>query len=150
MRSAARVGSQKLNVLANHADKARFVRLYHQMQGARDQVAEAVERLPLEVGGSITRITSCFITPWRRSSVPGGDGNRQRPDSFMTRNANERTISRLRDQIAADDSGDTFIAYDAYAASPRKLDIFRPLPEEMRSPAQNSWLRDVGLEGNKM
>jgi hypothetical protein len=42
---------QKLNVLANHAEKPRFVRLYHQMQGARDQVAEAVRRLPLEVGG---------------------------------------------------------------------------------------------------
>ena len=27
------------------------MRLYHQMQGARDQVAEAVRRLPLEVGG---------------------------------------------------------------------------------------------------
>lgn len=42
---------QKLNVLANHPEKARFVRLYHQMQGARDQVAAAVKRLPLEVGG---------------------------------------------------------------------------------------------------
>jgi hypothetical protein len=42
---------QKLNVLANHAEKPRFVRLYQQMQGARDQVAEAVRRLPLEAGG---------------------------------------------------------------------------------------------------
>ena len=42
---------QKLNVLANHAEKPRFVRLYQQMQGARDQVADAVRRLPLEVGG---------------------------------------------------------------------------------------------------
>jgi hypothetical protein len=42
---------QKLSVLANHAEKPRFVRLYHQMQGARDQVAEAVRRLPLETGG---------------------------------------------------------------------------------------------------
>jgi hypothetical protein len=42
---------QKLNVLANHAEKPRFVRLYQQMQGARDQVDEAVRRLPLEVGG---------------------------------------------------------------------------------------------------
>jgi hypothetical protein len=42
---------QKLNVLTNHAEKPRFVRLYHQMQGARDQVAEAVRRLPLEAGG---------------------------------------------------------------------------------------------------
>ena len=42
---------QKLNALANHAEKPRFARLYHQMQGARDQVAEAVRRLPLETGG---------------------------------------------------------------------------------------------------
>jgi hypothetical protein len=41
---------RKLNVLANHGEKSRFVRLYHQLQGARDQVAEAVRRLPLEVG----------------------------------------------------------------------------------------------------
>jgi hypothetical protein len=42
---------QKLKVLANRADQSRFVRLYHQMQGACDQVGEAVRRLPLEVGG---------------------------------------------------------------------------------------------------
>jgi hypothetical protein len=42
---------QKLSVVANHAQEPLFVRLYHQMQGARDQVAEAVRRLPLEVGG---------------------------------------------------------------------------------------------------
>jgi hypothetical protein len=42
---------QKLNVLANHAQKDVFVRLFHQLQGARDQVAEAARRMPLEVGG---------------------------------------------------------------------------------------------------
>jgi hypothetical protein len=42
---------QKLKVLANHPQQALFVRLYQQMQGARDQAAEAVRRLPLEVGG---------------------------------------------------------------------------------------------------
>jgi hypothetical protein len=42
---------QKLNVLANHAQKEAFIRLFHQMQGARDQVAEAARRMPLEVGG---------------------------------------------------------------------------------------------------
>ncbi len=42
---------QKLNVLGNHPEKPRFLRLYHQMQEARDQVAEAVRRLPMEVGG---------------------------------------------------------------------------------------------------
>jgi len=42
---------QKLNVLANHAQKEDLVRLFHQLQGARDQVAEAARRMPLEVGG---------------------------------------------------------------------------------------------------
>jgi exonuclease VII large subunit len=42
---------QRLNVLANHAENPRFVRLFHQLQGACDQVAEAVRRLPLETGG---------------------------------------------------------------------------------------------------
>jgi CBS-domain-containing membrane protein len=42
---------QKLNVLSNHAQKDTFVRLFHQLQGARDQVAEAARRIPLEVGG---------------------------------------------------------------------------------------------------
>jgi hypothetical protein len=41
---------QKLNALANHAQKDGFVRLFHQLQGARDQVAEAARRMPLEVG----------------------------------------------------------------------------------------------------
>jgi len=43
--SAAR---QKLTALANHPEKATFVRLYHQMMGARDQIAECVRRIPLE------------------------------------------------------------------------------------------------------
>jgi hypothetical protein len=41
----------KLNTLGNHPSRAAFERLFHQMQGARDQVAEAVRRMPLEVGG---------------------------------------------------------------------------------------------------
>jgi hypothetical protein len=41
---------QKLSALANHGQKPVFVRLYHQMQGARDQVAEAARRMPLETG----------------------------------------------------------------------------------------------------
>jgi hypothetical protein len=40
----------KLSALGKHPDRARFERLYHQMLGARDQVAEAVRRLPLETG----------------------------------------------------------------------------------------------------
>jgi hypothetical protein len=42
---------KKLNALGNHADRPAFERLYHQLLGARDQVAEAVRRLPLETGG---------------------------------------------------------------------------------------------------
>jgi hypothetical protein len=41
---------QKLNSLGSHPDQAAFVRLYHQMQGARDQLAESRRRLPLETG----------------------------------------------------------------------------------------------------
>ena len=42
---------QKMNVLAPGApDRARFERLYAQMLGARDQVADAARRLPGEVG----------------------------------------------------------------------------------------------------
>jgi hypothetical protein len=41
---------QKLDVLANHAQKDVYVRLFHQLQGARDQVALAARRMPLEVG----------------------------------------------------------------------------------------------------
>jgi hypothetical protein len=43
--SAAR---QKLNAMANHPQRATFVRLYHQMLGARDQIAECIRRIPLE------------------------------------------------------------------------------------------------------
>ena len=41
---------QKLDVMGHHADKAGLERLYFQMLGARDQVAEGVRRLPLETG----------------------------------------------------------------------------------------------------
>ena len=42
---------QKLNALGNHPERPTFERLYHQLLGARDQVAESVRRLPLETGG---------------------------------------------------------------------------------------------------
>jgi len=47
-----RIGSarDKLNSVVNHPKQAIFVRLYHQMLGARDQVAESRHRLPLETG----------------------------------------------------------------------------------------------------
>jgi hypothetical protein len=45
------VPRQKLNVLGNDPKRAAFERIFAQMQGARDQVADAVKRLPLETGG---------------------------------------------------------------------------------------------------
>ena len=44
------VARQKLGVLANDARRPAFERIYAQMLGARDQVAVAVKRLPLETG----------------------------------------------------------------------------------------------------
>ena len=40
----------KLTALANHPGRATYERLFHQMQGARDQMAEAVRRMPVETG----------------------------------------------------------------------------------------------------
>jgi hypothetical protein len=70
---------QKLNVLASHTQKSLFVRLFHQMQGARDQVAEAVRRLPLEVGGlyhedheRLKQANAAMDRIWRRWEKAGG------------------------------------------------------------------------------
>ena len=41
---------QKLNVIGASSSRADFERLFAQMLGARDQVAEAIRRLPLETG----------------------------------------------------------------------------------------------------
>ena len=41
---------RKLDVMGSHPDRARLERLYFQMLGARDQIAEGVRRLPLETG----------------------------------------------------------------------------------------------------
>ncbi len=41
---------QKFNLIGNHSDRAVMERLFYQMLGARDQVAEGVRRLPLETG----------------------------------------------------------------------------------------------------
>jgi len=40
----------KLDVMGSHPDRAGLERLFFQMLGARDQVAEGVRRLPLETG----------------------------------------------------------------------------------------------------
>jgi hypothetical protein len=45
------VPRQKLSVLGNDPKRAAFERIFAQMLGARDQVADAVKRLPLETGG---------------------------------------------------------------------------------------------------
>jgi hypothetical protein len=47
-----RIGAaaQKLSTLTNHPQRPDYERLYHQMQGARDQMADAVRRMPLEAG----------------------------------------------------------------------------------------------------
>jgi hypothetical protein len=70
---------QKLKVLANHAQAPQFVRLYHQMQGARDQVAESVRRLPLEVGGlyhedheRFGQAVAAMERTWQRWEKAGG------------------------------------------------------------------------------
>jgi hypothetical protein len=42
--------SQKLTVLGKNPKRAEYERAYFQLQGARDQVAECVRRLPLETG----------------------------------------------------------------------------------------------------
>lgn len=41
---------RKLETLGERPDRARLDRLYFQMLGARDQVAESIRRLPLETG----------------------------------------------------------------------------------------------------
>jgi hypothetical protein len=41
---------QKLDAMGNQPERAGLERLYFQMLGARDQIAEAVRRLPLETG----------------------------------------------------------------------------------------------------
>jgi hypothetical protein len=69
---------QKLSVLASHAQKPLFGRLYSQMQGARDQVAEAVRRLPMEVGGlyhedheRLEQAKAAIERTWRRWEKAG-------------------------------------------------------------------------------
>jgi hypothetical protein len=42
---------QKLQILGNNPKRPAFERIYAQMLGSRDQVADAVKRLPLETGG---------------------------------------------------------------------------------------------------
>jgi hypothetical protein len=41
---------KKIATLGSHPLRSAYERLYHQMQGARDQMAEAIRRMPLETG----------------------------------------------------------------------------------------------------
>ena len=41
---------RKIATLGSHPNRGTYERLYHQMQGARDQMAECVRRMPLETG----------------------------------------------------------------------------------------------------
>ena len=42
--------SQRLNATADNPDRPKYERLYAQMCGARDQIADAIRRLPGETG----------------------------------------------------------------------------------------------------
>jgi hypothetical protein len=41
---------QKLDTLGSHPQRESYEQIYHQMLGARDQIAETVRRLPMETG----------------------------------------------------------------------------------------------------
>ena len=41
---------QKLDTLGSHPQREAYERIYHQMLGARDQMAETVRRMPVETG----------------------------------------------------------------------------------------------------
>ena len=69
---------QKLSALANDPRKADFVRLFHQMQGARDQIADAVRRMPLETGSlyheddeRFQQAVEALDRTWQRWQVAG-------------------------------------------------------------------------------
>jgi hypothetical protein len=41
---------ERLNAVAGHPEKANLVRIYHQLLGIRDQLAESARRIPVEAG----------------------------------------------------------------------------------------------------
>jgi hypothetical protein len=47
----ASAAKRKLEAIGNLAASGEAVRLYHQLLGVRDQIAECVRRMPLETGG---------------------------------------------------------------------------------------------------
>jgi len=69
---------QKLSTLGSDHRRADFERIYHQMVGARDQVAEAVRRLPMETGAlydedkeRYEQALQAFDRAWRRWDASG-------------------------------------------------------------------------------
>ncbi len=50
MEERLREAATKLSVLGGDPRRAEFTRLYYQLAGARDQVADCARRMPLEVG----------------------------------------------------------------------------------------------------
>ncbi|WP_165249009.1 hypothetical protein [Paludisphaera soli] len=42
---------RKLALLSNHARRAEYEKVFHQLQGARDQLADSSYRMPREAGG---------------------------------------------------------------------------------------------------
>ncbi len=74
--SAAR---QKLSAIANHPQQAALVRLYHQMMGAHDQIADCVRRIPLEAAGLYeedkerhVQAVAALEWTWRKWQAAGG------------------------------------------------------------------------------
>ncbi|APW60402.1 hypothetical protein [Paludisphaera borealis] len=41
---------KKLGLLANHPRRAEYEKIFHQLQGGRDQIADAASRMPREAG----------------------------------------------------------------------------------------------------
>ncbi len=74
--SAAR---RKLSALANQPQQTALVRLYHQMMGARDQIADSVRRIPLEAAGLYAEDKERYVQAvaalertWRKWQAAGG------------------------------------------------------------------------------
>jgi hypothetical protein len=74
-----RLARQKLTALGSHPSQATLTLLYHQMQGARDQIAESTRRLPLEAGalyhddrGKFVQAVAAFDRVWQRWEKAGG------------------------------------------------------------------------------
>jgi hypothetical protein len=69
----------KLNAESAHAQDSERLRLYHQMLGARDQIAECVNRLPLEAAELYVedkeryeQAVAAFERLWRKWERTGG------------------------------------------------------------------------------